>query len=443
MAPDPKTCSLPPFLAQAVPSRATPEQAASAMQLIVQQLEGYLRRLLDTLCTDLRTAGGGTGVTKFTQLSDAPASYAGAAGEVVRVNATETALEFFALALVTTFLGLSDTPNSYAGQAGKFVRVNGAENALEFFTLVLVTAFTQLSDVPNSYASQALKALRVNAGETAIEFFTQLFTELGDVPTSYAGQANKVVAVNPAETALIFATTTVSDISFVHTPRFLTAFLPGTGGTTVLVGGGTLANLGTLTNPAPTNATLITSFYRSHYLGAAGAGNSAAVRTQTLLVTRGATGVQGGFKLIWTVGTSTALAQQRAFWGLTGATTVIGNVNPSTLTDIVGVGYDSAETVLALLYNDGAGAATKTPLSASFPVDNSTLYRIEIKCAANASDMTITVTNLATGASTSAVISSNLPTNTVWLAPQAWANNGTTATAVQLDMVAGYLETVL
>ena len=167
------------------------------------------------------------------------------------------------------------------------------------------------------------------------------------------------------------------------------------------------------------------------------------MRTQTLLVTRGSTGVQGGFKMIWTVGTSTALAQQRAFWGLTGATTVIGNVNPSTLTDIVGVGYDSAETVLAFIYNDGSGTATKTPLTAAFPVDASTLYRIEVKCAANASDMTITVTNLATGASSSITPSTNLPTNTVWLAPQAWANNGTTATAVQLDMVAGYLETVL
>jgi hypothetical protein len=440
-----QTCQLRPFLAQAVPVRDDIAALASAVQLTNQQLEGYLREMLKTICDDLTTCCGSTPVLDFTELGDVPHSYVGEAGKVVRVNAGETGLEFFTLTLVTTFLGLSDTPGTYAGSGLLFVRVNAGENALEFFdlTATLVTAFTQLSDVPGNYTGDALKVVRVNAGETALEFFTEVFIALGDVPNTYSGAANKVVAVNNAETALIFADQTVTDLSFVHTPRFLTAFLPGVGGTTVLVGGGTLANLGTLTNPAPTNATLITSFYRSHYLSAAGAGNSSAVRTQTLLVTRGSTGVQGGFKLIWTVGTSTALAQQRAFFGLTGATTVIGNVNPSTLTDIVGVGYDSAETVLAFIYNDGSGTATKTPLSASFPVDNSTVYRIEIKCAANASSITITVTNLATGASSSTNVSSNLPTNTVWLAPQAWANNGTTATAVQLDMMAGYLETVL
>jgi len=36
---------------------------------------------------------------------------------------------------VTTFLALTDTPSSYAGQAGKGVRVNAGESAIEFFTL--------------------------------------------------------------------------------------------------------------------------------------------------------------------------------------------------------------------------------------------------------------------------------------------------------------------
>jgi hypothetical protein len=34
------------------------------------------------------------GVTKFTELSDVPSSYAGKAGQIVRVNAAETELEF-------------------------------------------------------------------------------------------------------------------------------------------------------------------------------------------------------------------------------------------------------------------------------------------------------------------------------------------------------------
>ena len=35
----------------------------------------------------------------------------------------------------STFLGLSDTPDIYTGQALKGTRVNAGETALEFFTL--------------------------------------------------------------------------------------------------------------------------------------------------------------------------------------------------------------------------------------------------------------------------------------------------------------------
>lgn len=45
----------------------------------------------------LSAAGGGGGATTFLALTDTPASYAGAAAKVVRVNAGETALEFNAL----------------------------------------------------------------------------------------------------------------------------------------------------------------------------------------------------------------------------------------------------------------------------------------------------------------------------------------------------------
>lgn len=44
--------------------------------------------------TTLNAAGGGGGATDFTDLGDVPASYSGAAGQVVAVNATEDGLEF-------------------------------------------------------------------------------------------------------------------------------------------------------------------------------------------------------------------------------------------------------------------------------------------------------------------------------------------------------------
>ncbi len=76
----------------------------------------------------------------------------------------------FALVAHThTFLNLTDVPASYAGQALKLVRVNAGATALEFSAAV-TTTFLALTDSPATYASQASKVLMVNVGETAVEF---------------------------------------------------------------------------------------------------------------------------------------------------------------------------------------------------------------------------------------------------------------------------------
>jgi len=73
----------------------------------------------------------------------------------------------------TAFTGLTDVPGSYSGAGLKAVRVNSGATGLEFYTPSTgATAFTGLSDVPASYSGQTLKAVRVNAGETALEFYT-------------------------------------------------------------------------------------------------------------------------------------------------------------------------------------------------------------------------------------------------------------------------------
>lgn len=77
----------------------------------------------------------------------------------------------------TLFTELADVPSSYSGQTLKGVRVNAGETALEFYTTVV--SFTQLTDVPSSYSGQALKGVRVNAGETALEFYTPASAEIG------------------------------------------------------------------------------------------------------------------------------------------------------------------------------------------------------------------------------------------------------------------------
>lgn len=471
----PEICNLRPFLAQVVPSRATPEQAASAMQLFIQQLELWLRQFKETICKDLEDCcnGAPSGVTKFIELSDVPASYVGAAGDIVRVNATETGLEFFTLALVTAFLQLSDVPHSYAGAGSKFVRVNVAENALEFFALSLVTAFIQLSDVPASYTGASHKALRVNVGETAVEFFTQLFTLLGDVPSSYTGQALKALRVNAGETAVEFfsqlftllgdvpnsysgqagtfvvVNTTETGLEFTNGagPQSPTAIqlglvrsliLPGTG--TSFVIGPTQSNdgAGGITTPALVSTTLLDSIWRTRFQSAGGAGSEASVRVPQLLVTRGSAAGAGGFRFSARWATSLGpVAQQRSFVGLVGVTTALANANPTTFTDIFGVGYNSTDTQLSFIYNDGSGTATKDAINGGvgFPVDATTVYELVFSCSPDNTVIDYIIRNLSTGTSEAGQKTTNLPTNTVGLAPQMWVNNGTTASAVRIDMV--------
>jgi hypothetical protein len=137
-------------------------------------------------------------ITALLGLSDTPASYAGAAGQVLKVNIGETAMEFAADTGITEFTGLTDTPASYASGAGQFLRVDALETGLEFVLPTLLN----LTDTPASYASGAGQALRVTALEDGIEFFTPTMLGLSDTPAAFVSGAN--VRINASGTAVEF-----------------------------------------------------------------------------------------------------------------------------------------------------------------------------------------------------------------------------------------------
>lgn len=107
--------------------------------------------------------------------------------------------------VISDFINLTDAPGTYVGQAGNVPVVNVAEDALEFISITAAQTLIGLSDTPVAYSGSTLKILRVNAGETAMEFVDPKFTDSADTPASYSGQSLKVVRVNAGETALEFA----------------------------------------------------------------------------------------------------------------------------------------------------------------------------------------------------------------------------------------------
>lgn len=256
------------------------------------------------------------------------------------------------------------------------------------------------------------------------------FLQLTDTPDSYSGQAGKAVAVKGAEDGLEFVDFPTPPASEgLFTPRMILIGHPDADGAgATCFGSGQPATGGTFgtNNPGTTAGGFAETYPRASFASTAVAGQSAFWRTQTGSIWRGDAARRGGFRFICRVGTQTAVAQQRAFFGIK-VPGAIGNVQPSTLVNCIGLAYDSAETTLRIQHNDGAGNCTRVDLGANFPVNATALYQLELEAPANGGDVTYTVTNLETGNTTTGTLSSDLPVSTTFMEVNLWVNNGTTA----------------
>jgi hypothetical protein len=128
-------------------------------------------------------------------------------------------------------------------------------------------------------------------------------------------------------------------------------------------------------------------------------------------------------------------ANQRSFVGLYPGGT-IGNVEPDTLLNMVGVGAKAGDANLSIMHNDGAGSATMATLGANFPAratDN--IYELLLQSAANSGVITYTLTDVATGNVATGSLSSDVPANTTFLSCAHWINNGSTASAAAMGVM--------
>jgi hypothetical protein len=92
-------CNFDEFVAEVTPQVASLEDAGSAQEILIQQIEGYFQRMRAAICADVVALQAAIeaitpGSTTFLGLIDTPGTYAGAAGDVATVNAGQTALEF-------------------------------------------------------------------------------------------------------------------------------------------------------------------------------------------------------------------------------------------------------------------------------------------------------------------------------------------------------------
>lgn len=271
------------------------------------------------------------------------------------------------------------------------------------------------------------------------------FLELTDTPDSYTGAGGQAVAVKVTEDGLEFVdfpqtpdAPSFERMSFCSIQLGTAAAVTST--TNYLGYGNAVGVNGTLQFGAIAAGSVKGSTPRRQIVSGGGAGSTASIKTGTASWFRGSTSAAGGFRFATYFGTSSAVAQQRAFVGMAVNAGIIGNVQPNSLVNCFGFGYDSAGTSWNVMHNDNAGTAISLPLGASFPVNTTDWFFFEIIAEPNASSIEYRVVNVTTGAEASGSINTELPVNTTFLNAHLWCNNGTTAQAVTMDFTVFLLE---
>lgn len=153
----------------------------------------------------------------------------------------------------------------------------------------------------------------------------------------------------------------------------------------------------------------------------------------------------GGFygSLWWGPATGVATSTNRGFAGWGSSTAAPTDVEPSTITNMVGMGWDAADTNIQLMYR-GAGAVTKVDLGASFPVpsaDRTSHYRLHLYSPPGATlKVGYLVENMATGATARGLITTGLFAAGTLLNWRAWNSVGGTSSVVGTALMQVYEE---
>ena len=139
------------------------------------------------------------------------------------------------------------------------------------------------------------------------------------------------------------------------------------------------------------------------------------------------------------------ISDGRYFYGLTSSTSAPTNVEPSTLTNCIGVAKLAGSANLQIVYG-GSAAQTPIDLGVNFPANGSkaNFYRAEFFSDANDNTKItyrverVNTGGIATGNLTNTTPGTTLPATTTVLGPTFWLCNNGTASAMEMDFVSMY-----
>jgi hypothetical protein len=116
-------------------------------------------------------------------------------------------------------------------------------------------------------------------------------------------------------------------------------------------------------------------------------------------------------------------------------------VNPSTITNIVGCGWDSADSNIQIMHR-GTGAITKIDTGIAIPTSDTTAsFEIALFSKPGTTQAVgYEFTDNASGVSFVGEITTNLPTTSTLLAPRGWVSVGGVSSVIGIALMSGYLE---
>lgn len=203
-------------------------------------------------------------------------------------------------------------------------------------------------------------------------------------------------------------------------------------GFTALTNSGATATARTLAS-----SSLRASIPYTAYVTAAGANSSGYIGADRVHCFRGNAAGRGGFTTVirFCLESTSSPATFRCFFGMF-TTAVIGNVEPDTLVNVVGVGSKGGDANLSIFHNDGTGTATIVALGSNFPARSTdNVYEFTITCEPNASTMEYSLLDVATGNIATGTLSTNLPDDTAFLCWTTYCANVGTASAAAYGLM--------
>ncbi len=220
----------------------------------------------------------------------------------------------------------------------------------------------------------------------------------------------------------------------------------GMGALTVVSNAGT-----TFTTRTVATTNILTRMKRVAVVSTSTSGTLGSLRDPQAQYTTGTGSGLGGFHYICRFATSDAstVTGARAFVGMSSATNAPTNVEPSTLTNSVGVAQLSTDATQWYLVYGGSAAQTAIALGTGVgaPTLTNTAFELSLFCAPSANGVVhYELLNLGSGVKVVGTLTpgtpgTQTPLNTTLLAPRLWRTNNAQGAVVGLDIISIYIET--